>query len=95
MIRSNPLTAAALLLCTVFSVLSCDRKLEREPSRGNQPLAIQFRDWIPEEGARILAVVDSLERVGDITELRADFNRGIAYDMMKRNQVAEMYYRRA
>ena len=95
MIRSTPLTAAVLLLCTVFSVLSCDRKLEREPSRGNQPLAIQFRDWIPEEGARILAVVDSLERAGDITELRANFNRGIAYDMMKRNQVAEMYYRRA
>ena len=95
MIRSTPLTAAVLLLCTVFSVLSCDRKLEREPSRGNQPLAIQFRDWIPEEGARILAVVDSLERAGDITELRANFNRGVAYDMMKRNQVAEMYYRRA
>ena len=95
MIRSTPISAAVLLLCTGLLLLSCDRKPEREPSRSTQPIALHYRDWIPEEGARILALVDSLERADDISELRANFNRGVAYDMMKRNQVAEMYYRRA
>ena len=96
MIRSTTLPVAVLLLCTALFLLSCDRTRERETARSNdQPLPIQHREWVPEEGARILSLVDSMEHAGEISEIRAAFNRGVAYDMMRRFQVAEMYYRRA
>ena len=96
MIRSTTLPVAVLLLCTALSLLSCDRTREREPARtNNQPFSILYREWAPAEGARMLALVDSLEHTGEISLLSASYNRGLANEMMKRFQVAEMYYRRA
>ena len=96
MIRSTSLAAAVLLLCTVLSLLSsCDRSQEREPVHTSQSIALPYSESVPEEGARLLYLVDSLEQAGGISEVAANYNRGVAYDMMKRGQVAEMYFRRA
>ena len=96
MIRSTSLTAAVLLLCAGLSLLSsCDRSQEREPVRNSQSIALPYSESVPEEGARLLYTVDSLEQAGAIWEVAANYNRGVAYDMMKRGQVAEMYFRRA
>lgn len=96
MIRSTTLTVAVLLLCTSLSLLSsCDRPQERESVHNSQAFALPYSESVPEEGARLLAVVDSLEQAGGISEVAANYNRGVAYDMMKRGQVAEMYFRRA
>ena len=96
MIRSTSFAAAVLLLCAALTLLpSCDRRQGRDSSRQKQPILLDYGEWSAEGGARLLSKVDSLERAGRISPMQADFNRGIAYDMMKHSQVSEMYYRRA
>ena len=96
MIRSTSFAAAVLLLCAALTLLpSCDRRQGRDSSRQKQPILLDYGEWSAEGGARLLSKVDSLERAGRISPMQADFNRGIAYDMMKHNQVSEMYYHRA
>ncbi|MCR5351449.1 MAG: HAMP domain-containing histidine kinase [Bacteroidales bacterium] len=86
---------AVLLLCSVLSFVSCEKRQEGEPSEGFPSVSLGYQDWSPEEGERILVLVDSLERTEAIQPVRADFNRGMAHHMMNRYHVAEMYYRRA
>ena len=97
MIRSTSFAAAVLLLlCTALTVLSsCDNRQGRDASRQKPSVLLGYDEWSAEGGARLLSRVDSLERAGRIGQMQADYNRGLAYDMMKHNQVAAMYYRRA
>ena len=97
MIRSTSFAAAVLLLLsTALTVLSsCENRQAREASRQKQPVLLDYGEWSEEGGSRLLVRVDSLERTGLLSPMQADFNRGIAYDMMKHNQVSEMYYHRA
>jgi len=81
------------MLMAVFAITSCQSGVSDEEREQAKQMIDQARRQKNYE--RILVLSDSLEKTGCMSEARACYWRGYAYDRMKQNEKAESEWRKA
>ncbi len=82
------------LLLTVLTVMSCHQEKYRE-IRSTHADSVIFLAGAVLQYDRMLALTDSFEKEGDISQLNAYRWRGVAYYHQKQYGLSEMWYRKA
>lgn len=85
--RNSILAAAIVVLLTV----ACGGPSVREKKqKANAQLEAVYNS---KDYQRMLSLADSLEKVGDLSTVKANYWRGYAYDHMKKKDLAEKYWK--
>ena len=82
---------AVLIALSATSCHQVKRQLTRHSNADSLVLAVKS-SGTPEE---LIAVVDSLEKQGDLNSVKANGMRGYAYYLLEKDRMAEMYFRKA
>ena len=82
---------AVLIALSATSCHQVKRQLTRHSNADSLVLAVKS-SGTPEE---LIAVVDSLEKQGDLNSVKANSMRGYAYYLLEKDRMAEMYFRKA
>ena len=83
-----------VLIFSFFLLLSCSEE-KRARIRASKADSIMYAAGDMRDYARILALADSLEALGDLTEVNANRWRGVAYFYQGHHRTSEFYYKKA
>ena len=83
-----------VLIFSFFLLLSCSEE-KRARIRASKADSIMYAAGDMRDYARILALADSLEALGDLTEVNANRWRGVAYFHQGHHRTSEFYYKKA
>jgi len=84
----------AIVLIVSVLLLSCENSQMRE-ARSSRVDSLLFDTGVKKDYARIIALADSFEMTGDISQLNANRWRGVAYYRQGQYRMSEICYRKA